>query len=92
MGRSISLLTLAAIAWPLALTAQTNPDLARILERLDRLEQEADHLRLPLAWSQMLYTLKQHVRLVRARIADGDALRAQARSDPTPRYPSGPTA
>jgi hypothetical protein len=40
MGRSISLLTLAAIAWPLALTAQTNPDLARILERLDRLEQE----------------------------------------------------
>jgi TRAP-type uncharacterized transport system substrate-binding protein len=57
-----------------------------LVERLDRLEQEADHLRLPLAWSQMLYTLKQHVRLVRARIADGDELRAQARAEgPSPR-------
>jgi TRAP-type uncharacterized transport system substrate-binding protein len=63
-----------------------------LVERLDRLEQEADHLRMPLAWSQMLYTLKQHVRLVRARIADGEAPRPQARSDPTPQYPSGPTA
>jgi hypothetical protein len=34
------LLSLAAIVWPLALTAQTNSDLARILERLDRLEEE----------------------------------------------------
>jgi hypothetical protein len=34
------LLSLAAIVWPLTLTAQTSPDLARILERLDRLEQE----------------------------------------------------
>src|SRR5258708_18760156 len=40
MARSISLLSLAAVSWPLLLTAQTNPDLARILERLDRLEQE----------------------------------------------------
>jgi hypothetical protein len=34
------LLSLAAIAWPVTLSAQTNPDLTRILERLDRLEQE----------------------------------------------------
>ena len=40
MGRSISLLSLAALSWPILLSAQTNPDLARILERLDRLEQE----------------------------------------------------
>ena len=40
MAPSISLLSLATLAWPLLLPAQTNPDLSRILERLDRLEQE----------------------------------------------------
>ena len=40
MAPSISLLSLATLAWPLLLSAQTSPDLARILERLDRLEQE----------------------------------------------------
>ena len=39
MARSISLVSLAAL-WPLFLGAQTNPDLARVLERLDRLEQQ----------------------------------------------------
>ena len=67
------------------LEGRATADTHDLVERLDRLEQEADHLRLPLVWSQMLYTLKEHVRLVRARIADGDALRPQARSDPTPR-------
>src|SRR5437660_268973 len=40
MAPSTRLLSLAALAWPLLLPAQTNPDLARILARLDRLEQE----------------------------------------------------
>src|SRR5262249_57670176 len=40
MVRCISLLSLAALASPNFLPAQTTPDLSRILERLDRLEQE----------------------------------------------------
>ncbi|HTS66609.1 MAG TPA: hypothetical protein VMH28_31515 [Candidatus Acidoferrales bacterium] len=39
MAPSIKLVSLAA-AWPLFLTGQTSPDLGRILERLDRLEQQ----------------------------------------------------
>ena len=33
MAPSISLLSLATLAWPLLLSAQTSPDLARILDR-----------------------------------------------------------
>ena len=49
-----------------------------LVVRLDGLEREADHLRLPLTYSQALYTLKQHVRLVRARIVDGREGRTRA--------------
>ena len=39
---------------------------ADMIARLDRLEQEANHLRLPVAYATMLYTLRDHIDLVRA--------------------------
>jgi two-component system OmpR family sensor kinase len=39
-------------------------------ERLDRLEERADHLRVPSAYTHMLYTLKHHISLVRQRLRE----------------------
>ena len=39
-------------------------------ERLDRLEERADHLSVPKAYMPMLYTLKHHISLVRQRLRD----------------------
>jgi TRAP transporter TAXI family solute receptor len=36
--------------------------------RLDRLEQQADHLKLPAAYGNMLYMLRNHIALVRERL------------------------
>jgi TRAP-type uncharacterized transport system substrate-binding protein len=48
-------------------TARTSggatPDM---MARLDRLEQRANHLRLPVGYATMLYTLRDHINLVRA--------------------------
>ncbi|HUL59111.1 MAG TPA: TAXI family TRAP transporter solute-binding subunit [Anaeromyxobacteraceae bacterium] len=44
---------------------------ADVLRRLDDLERSAGRLRVPLRFSQTLYTLKQHIRLVRDRLAGG---------------------
>ena len=49
---------------------------ADMIARLDRLEQEANHLRLPVAYATMLYTLRDHIDLVRAGLNKGT-------SDPT---------
>ena len=40
-----------------------------LIPRLDALERRADQLRVPLRFSQMLYTLKVHIPLVRDRLA-----------------------
>ena len=40
MARSIRLVSMAALAWPFLLSAQPSPEMARVLERLDRLEAE----------------------------------------------------
>src|SRR5215813_2539383 len=42
---------------------------ADVIPRLDALERRADDLRVPLRFSQTLYTLKVHIRLVRDRLA-----------------------
>ena len=42
-----------------------------LVRRLDELELRASHLHVPLFYSQVLYTLKQHVRLVRGRMVEG---------------------
>jgi len=39
-------------------------------ERLDLLEERADHLRVPIAYTHMLYTLKHHISLVRQRVRE----------------------
>ena len=37
-----------------------------MIARLDRLEQQANHLKVPLAYASMLYMLRHHIDLVRA--------------------------
>ena len=39
-------------------------------DRLDRLEERADHLRVPTGYTHMLYTLKHHISLVRQRLRE----------------------
>jgi hypothetical protein len=38
------------------------------LARLDRIEERATHRKLPLAFSNELYTLREHIALVRSRL------------------------
>jgi TRAP-type uncharacterized transport system substrate-binding protein len=45
-------------------------DSARISEQLDHLEHRADRMRVSTAFNQMLYTLKQHIGLVRQKIVN----------------------
>lgn len=47
-------------------THRGNP--AELLRRLDRLEERADHLRIPLGFAQSLYTVRSHIGLARARL------------------------
>jgi hypothetical protein len=39
-----------------------------LLAQLNRLEERANHLRVPVSFTQMLYTLRDHIRLVRDRL------------------------
>ena len=48
------------------------PSRDELIPRLDALERRADQLRVPLRFSQMLYTLKVHIRLVRDRLAGSE--------------------
>ncbi|HVS22863.1 MAG TPA: TAXI family TRAP transporter solute-binding subunit [Gammaproteobacteria bacterium] len=43
-------------------------DSASLLRRLDHLEERADHLRVPLAFAQILYHMRSHIGLARARL------------------------
>ncbi|WP_248353622.1 TAXI family TRAP transporter solute-binding subunit [Anaeromyxobacter oryzae] len=45
-------------------------DTADLERRAADLESRANHLRVPLSFSRWLYTLKQHIRLVRARLGE----------------------
>jgi hypothetical protein len=46
----------------------THADPAELLRRLDRLEERADHLQIPLAFAQILYQMRSHIGLARARL------------------------
>ena len=46
-----------------------------VLEQLDSLEKRANRMRVPVAFTQMLYMLKQHISLVRERVASAPAER-----------------
>lgn len=43
-------------------------DTAALLRRLDHLDERADHLHVPLAFAQILYHLRSHIGLIRARL------------------------
>jgi hypothetical protein len=43
-------------------------DVKDLLQRLDRLEERANHLRVPTMFAQLLYTLRHHITLVRQRL------------------------
>jgi len=45
-------------------------DTSELLARLDRLEERADHLRVPIAFAQILHILRSHLGLARARLLD----------------------
>jgi hypothetical protein len=46
---------------------RTQPELSRILERLDEIEGAVNHIDTPLAYSENLYVFRQHIDLVRQR-------------------------
>jgi len=50
-------------------------DTSASLERLDRLEERANRMRVPTAFAHMLYTLKHHIGLVRERVHDSRTAR-----------------
>jgi len=43
-------------------------DSTELLRRLDRLEERADHMQIPLAFAQTLYQMRSHIGLARARL------------------------
>jgi hypothetical protein len=43
-------------------------ELTKTLDRLDRIEQDAAYLAIPLAFSDRVYTLREHIDYVRARL------------------------
>jgi hypothetical protein len=53
-------------------------DASAMVARLDRLEQQANHLRIPAAYASMLYMLRNHIDLVRARLTAQARPSAQA--------------
>ena len=58
-------------------------DAATLLRRLDHLEERADHLQVPLAFAQILYHMRSHIGLARARLQPHPP-------EPPPPAPSGP--
>jgi hypothetical protein len=42
----------------------TGRDTTEMVARLDRLEEQANHLRIPVAYASMLYELRNHIDLV----------------------------
>jgi len=50
----------------MAIARKSGGDMDEMIARLDRLEQQANHLKVPLAYASMLYMLRHHIDLVRA--------------------------
>jgi hypothetical protein len=53
-----------------ALREIVGDELARTLDRLDRIELDASRLSIPLAFVDRVYTLRQHIHYVRARLLE----------------------
>jgi hypothetical protein len=50
--------------------------MAKYGERLDRIDERVNRLHIPLAYHSQLYMLRQHIELVRGRLAKITAARA----------------
>ena len=46
----------------------SGPNMSEMIARLNRLEQQANRLRVPVAYASMLYILRNHIDLVRERL------------------------
>ncbi len=46
-------------------------DAAQLMARLDQLEKQANQLRMPIAYESMMYLLRNHIGVVRNRLAAG---------------------
>src|SRR5262245_13914934 len=46
-------------------------DAAQLMARLDQLEKQASQLRMPIAYESMMYLLRNHIGVVRNRLAAG---------------------
>jgi hypothetical protein len=47
---------------------RTKCDTSEMIARLDELEEQANHIKLPVAYASMLYSLRDHIHLVRDKI------------------------
>jgi uncharacterized membrane protein YhiD involved in acid resistance len=72
-GAGMLLLPLVCTAVGLSLLAQTAPEERNeTLKRLDDIENEVNKMRMPLAFADQFYVLRDHIAFVRARYAKGD--------------------
>jgi hypothetical protein len=46
----------------------TGGDTSKMIVRLDRLDEQANRVKLPVAYASMLYSLRDHIDLVREKI------------------------
>jgi hypothetical protein len=51
-------------------TKGKDADINAMTERLDRIEDQAHHLRMPVAYEGMLYLLRDHIAVVRTRLKE----------------------
>jgi TRAP transporter TAXI family solute receptor len=49
-------------------TRRAKGDTSEMIARLDELEEQANHIKLPVAYASMLYSLRDHINLVRSKI------------------------
>jgi hypothetical protein len=45
----------------------------QLMGRLDQLEKQANQLRMPIAYESMMYLLRNHIAVVRSRLAAGQS-------------------
>jgi TRAP-type uncharacterized transport system substrate-binding protein len=55
-------------------TSDTVRNTHEMIARLDRLEEQANHLRMPVAYASMLYGLREHIDLVREGLKNADKM------------------
>jgi hypothetical protein len=73
-----------------ALNDTSAPEREALIERLDKIEESVNGLKMPLAYADQFYVLREHIGFVRARLTrDSEAAAAQEKADEPPPAPSG---